>query len=79
MSFIGLFHVNIYKRFTSHQIKNISFQPPEVFCKKDVLKNYAKLTRKHQCWSPFFNKVTVLQNVTLLKRDTNTGASVLTL
>ena len=79
MNFIGLFHVNNYKRFTSHRIKNISFQPQEVFCKKDVLKNYAKLTRKHQYWSPFFNKVTVLQNVTLLKRDNDTGASVLTL
>ena len=79
MNFIGLFHVNNYKRFTSHRIKNISFQPPEVFCKKDVLKNYAKLTRKHQCWRPFFNKVTVLQQVTSLKRDSDTGVSVLIL
>ena len=25
--------------------------------KKGVLKNFTNFTRKHQCWSPFFNKV----------------------
>ena len=30
---------------------------PEVFCKKGVLKNVAKFTRKHLCQSLFFNKV----------------------
>ena len=30
---------------------------PEVFCEKDVLKNFAKFTGKHLCQSPFFNKV----------------------
>ena len=29
----------------------------EVFCKKGVLKNFAKLTRKHLCQSLLFNKV----------------------
>ena len=29
---------------------------PEVFCKKDVLKNLANLTEKRLCWSPFLNK-----------------------
>ena len=29
---------------------------PEVFCKKDVLRNFAKLTEKHLCQSLFFNK-----------------------
>ena len=24
-------------------------QTPEVFCKKDVLRNFAKFTRKHTC------------------------------
>ena len=32
-------------------------QPPEVFCKKSVLKNFAKFTRKHLCQRLFFNKV----------------------
>ena len=30
---------------------------PEVFCKKDVLRSFAKLTGKHLCQSLFFNKV----------------------
>ena len=28
-------------------------QPPEVFCKKGVLKNFTIFTRKHLCWSLF--------------------------
>ena len=32
-------------------------QPPEVFCKKDVLRNFAKFTGKHLCQRFFFNKV----------------------
>ena len=30
---------------------------PEVFCKKDVLRNFAKFTGKHLCQSLYFNKV----------------------
>ena len=30
---------------------------PEVYCKKCVLKIFAKFTGKHQCWSLFFDKV----------------------
>ena len=30
---------------------------PEVFCKKGVLRNFAKFLRKHLCQSLFFNKV----------------------
>ena len=45
----------------------------KIFCKKDVLKNFAKVTGKHQCWRPFFNKVAVFQHVTLMKRDFDTG------
>ena len=33
-------------------------QPSEVFCEKDVLKNFAKLTGKHLRWSLFFDKET---------------------
>ena len=32
-------------------------QPPEVFCKKGVLKVFAEPTRKHLCRSQFFIKV----------------------
>ena len=32
-------------------------QPPEVYCEKGVLKNFAKLTGKHLFESLFFNKV----------------------
>ena len=31
-----------------------------VFCKKVVLKNFAKITGKHRCWGLFFNKVATL-------------------
>ena len=40
----------------------------EVFCKKDVLSNFAKSTGKHPCQSRFFNKVKLF-----LKRDSGTG------
>ena len=33
----------------------------EVFCKKGVLKNFAKFTEKHLCQSIFFNKVAGLR------------------
>ena len=42
-------------------------QPPEVFCKKRVPKNFGKLTGKHLCWGLFFNKGAGLP-VTLLKK-----------
>ena len=32
---------------------------PEVFCKKDVPRNFAKVTGKQLCQSLFFNKVAV--------------------
>ena len=41
---------------------------PEVFCKKDVLKNFAKLTRKHLCQSLFLNKVAGLRPAIVLKK-----------
>ena len=40
---------------------------PEVFCKKGVLKNFAKFTGKHLCQNLFFNKVAGLRPATLLK------------
>ena len=43
-------------------------QPPEVFYKKGVLRNFAKFTRKHLCKSLLFNKVAGLRPATLLKK-----------
>ena len=48
----------------------------EVFCKKGFLKHFTKFTGKHQRWSLFFDKVTGLRSVTLLKKDSNTGVSL---
>ena len=39
----------------------------EVFCKKGVLRNFAKFTGKHLCQGLFFNKVAGLSAATLLK------------
>ena len=39
----------------------------EVFCKKAVLKNFSKFTRKHLYQGLFFNKVAGLRPATLLK------------
>ena len=43
---------------------------PEVFLSKDVLKNLAKFTDKHLCWSIPFNK---LQNGSLKLSEASTG------
>ena len=42
-------------------------QSPGVFCKKDVLKNFAKLTEKHLCL--FFNKVAGFRPPTILRKN----------
>ena len=39
----------------------------EVFCKKDIVRNFAKFTGKHLCQNLYFNKVAVLRPATLLK------------
>ena len=41
---------------------------PEVFCKKCVLRNFAKFTGKQLCQSFFFNKVAGLRSAILLKK-----------
>ena len=45
-----------------------SFSRPEVFCKKDVLRNFAKFTGKHLSHDLFFNNVEGLRSATLLKK-----------
>ena len=39
-----------------------------MFCKKGVLRNFAKFIGKHLCQSLFFNKVAGLRPATLLKK-----------
>ena len=39
-----------------------------VLCKKDVLRNFPKLTGKHLCQSLFFNEIAGLRPVNLLKK-----------
>ena len=41
---------------------------PDMFCKKGVLRNVAKLTGKQLCQSLYFNKVAGLRPATLLKQ-----------
>ena len=41
---------------------------PEVFCKKDILRNFAKFAGIHLCQSLVFNKVAGLRPATLLKK-----------
>ena len=48
-------------------MKNASSRP-EVFCKKDVLRNFTKFTGKHLCRSLFLGKVAGLKLATLLKK-----------
>ena len=48
---------NFELNFTVLQLLLVKKQPPEVFCKNSVLKNFTNFTGKHLCWSLFFNKV----------------------
>ena len=43
-------------------------QPPEVVCKKDVLKNFESFTEKHLCWSFFLTKLQAWRPATLFKK-----------
>ena len=52
------------------QLVNDRSSCPEVFCKKGVLRNFAKFTGKHLCQSLFFDKVAGLRPATLLKKET---------
>ena len=45
----------------------------EVFCKKGVIRNFARFTGKHLYQRLFFNKVAGLRLATLLKRVSGTG------
>ena len=44
-----------------HQLAKFRSSRPELFCKKSVLRNFAKSTGKHLCQSLLFNKETLAQ------------------
>ena len=46
---------------------------PEVFCKKRVLKSFAKFAEKYMSRSLFLSKIAGLTPIDLLKRDTAKG------
>ena len=48
-------------------------QPPEVFYKKAVLKNFSMLTGKYMCSSLFLIKLQPFRSATFSKRDSNAG------
>ena len=47
---------------------------PELFCRKGVLKNFEKFTRKQLCWNFFLIKLQTCSPATLLKSNSSTGA-----
>ena len=49
-------------------VTNIRSCRPEVFCKKGVLRNFAKSTGKHLCQKLFFNKIATLLKKSLWHR-----------
>ena len=49
-------------------------QPSEVFCKKGVIRNFAKFTGKHLCQSLFFNKFAGSSLQLYWNWDSGTGA-----
>ena len=58
------YHVLLFHQYHYHLFRSSRL---EVFCKKVVLKNFAKFAGKHLCRSLFFNKISGLRPATLLK------------
>ena len=56
LKMLKISNVFIKKKTISGNVKYRSSRT-EVFCKKDVLRNFAKFTGKHLCQRLFFNKV----------------------
>ena len=54
-------------KFSKHTLYKQK-QPPEVFYKKSVLRDFTKFTGKHLCQSLSFNKVAGLSSATFLKK-----------
>ena len=53
------------------KLKKLRSSDPEVFCKKGVLRNFAKFTGKHLCQRLFLNKV-IYKKVNFIKKETLT-------
>ena len=51
-------------------------QPPDALFKKGVIRNFAKLTRKHLCWNLFFDKVKLCRPTIHYKGDFSAGFSL---
>ena len=65
------FKVSQYGYITENEwthLTHIRSSRPELYCKKRVLRNFAKFTGKHLCKSIFFNTVAVLKPATLFKK-----------
>ena len=60
----------LVSEFMSGIVDGFRSSRPEVFCKKGVLKNFAKFTGNHVHQNLFFNKVAGLRPATLLKKET---------
>ena len=69
LSTIPFILTGFYNSSAWQMLENMKKQPPEVFYKKGVVKNFENLTRKHMYQSPFFNKLAGLKPATLLKKD----------
>ena len=57
-----------FRRGEFRTLLNVRSSRLEVFCRKDVLRNFAKFTGKHLRQSLSFNKVAGLRPATLLKK-----------
>ena len=65
---VNIFFLTSQTTLPLPSLNQLKKQPPEVFCKKNVLRNFAKFTGKHLCQSLFFNKIAGLRSATLLKK-----------
>ena len=66
----AMFPIMFYKLFNANStiFLFVRSSHQEVFCKKGVLRNFEKLTKKHLRGSLFFDKVAGLRPATLLKK-----------
>ena len=73
LSVFGKFEArDSYEKIRYKEI-NYRSRRPKVFCKKGVLKNFAKFTGKHLCQSIFFNQVARSTLQLYLKRYSGSG------
>ena len=63
-----VFNKKVFRKISQNSQVNTRSSYPEVFCQKDVLKNFAKLVEKHLYQSVFFSKVTGWKPEALLKK-----------